>query len=107
VVSPRCLSLSCQINVPDLAKSCGATKQDWEFTFGRFSPIAARLEHHLRSTRAAAKVLKVRRATRPWTADLAKVQADPGQQLDPNKDAQTGLAYAVMAILKLVPTAFN
>jgi hypothetical protein len=38
---------------------------------------------------------------------LAKVQADPGQQLDPNKDAQTGLAYAVMAILKLVPTAFN
>jgi hypothetical protein len=79
--------------------------QDWEFTFARFSPIAARLKHHLRSMRVAAKVLKVRRATRPWTADLAKVQADPGQQLDPNEDAQTGLA--VIAILKLVPTEFN
>jgi hypothetical protein len=38
---------------------------------------------------------------------LAKVQGNPGEQLDPNKDAQTGLAiYAVMATLKLVPTSF-
>jgi hypothetical protein len=40
-------------------------------------------------------------------ADLAKVQADPGEQFDLNKDAQTGLiVYAVMSTLKLVPTSY-
>jgi hypothetical protein len=81
--------------------------QDWKFTFGRFSLIAARLEHHLRATRAAASP-HCPAHYRTVDRRLSESASRPG----PATRSEQGCAdrpggLAVMAILKLVPTAFN
>jgi hypothetical protein len=56
---------------------------------------------------AAVRNVAIVRSSTTGSAGLVKVQAEPGEQFDPNKKAQTGLVvYAVMATLKLVPTSF-